>query len=62
MSGEAQFYREQAQSCEMRLSRVSDPRRRSVIERERRDWTELAGRAAKLTPPAEPRTLDLAWD
>ncbi len=51
MLSQPEFYRQQARRCEERLSLVSDPRRRQVIEQERRDWSELAGRAATLRRP-----------
>lgn len=54
MLNEAQFYRQQALRCEERLPRISDPRHRNLVERERRDWFELADRAA-VDRPREPR-------
>lgn len=45
MLSEVQFYRHQAQRCQERLSRVSDPRCRKFVEQERRDWAELADHA-----------------
>ncbi len=57
MLSEAQFYRQQADRCEERLTKVTDPRRRHVIEQERGDWTELAGRATTLQAP-KPMSLD----
>jgi hypothetical protein len=57
MLSEAQFYRYQAQRCQERLSRVSDPRCRKFVEQERRDWSELAEHAAGQKTAAQFRSL-----
>ncbi len=60
----AALYREQASYCAFLLNRVTDPRRRAQIERERDDWLVLAYEhhlltdfdAAAASAPAAPVT------
>ena len=40
--GRAKTYREQAAYCASLLSRVRDPGRKSLLEREHEDWMTLA--------------------
>jgi hypothetical protein len=36
------LYEDQANYCNVRLARISDPRRKALVERERDDWLVLA--------------------
>lgn len=51
--GRADVYREQAQHCALLLTRVRDPRRRALLEREREDWLVLASEE-EILAQAEP--------
>jgi len=46
------LYREQAVYCAARLHRISDPKRRALVEQEHRDWISLAEQHRSWSGPA----------